>query len=90
MAVVERVHCVLCGYDVRPKRIGLAADGSYDSEAAVLHDMGVRVDTIGGRGRLTVERKPVTIPIAVGLLAAIDAARARVVADLQAAGVDVE
>ena len=90
MAVVEKLHCVLCGYDVRPQRIGLSADGSYDPEAAVQHDMGIRVDTIGGRGRLTVERKPVTIPAAIGLLAAIDAARARVVADLQAAGVEVE
>ncbi len=90
MGVLERVCCPSCGYHAKLSRFGLTPAGVYDSAEAVPHDMTMRIDHFEGRGRIRVEYRPVTVPVALGLLAAIDAARARVVADLQAAGVDVE
>jgi hypothetical protein len=84
----EAVHCVLCGFYVPLRRMGMDVNGKHDSDST--HDMVMQVRHYGGRGRITVEKQPVTVPVAIGLLAAIDAARARVVADLQAAGVEVE
>lgn len=90
MGVLERACCPTCGYHAKLSRFGLTADGVYNSDIAVSHDMEMRIDHFEGRGRIRVEKRPVTIPIALGLLAALDAARARVRADLQAAGVELD
>lgn len=86
VAVVTKLRCVLCGLDRRPAQLGLAEDGSYDAATALPNEMTLRIDTIGGRGRLSVDRQPVPLPTAYGLRSALQAALARVEADIVAAG----
>lgn len=87
MAVYRRVSCVACGYDVKPARLGLSEDGQFDSDAAP-REMNLRIDHIGGRGMLRVERVPLPANIAIGLRDMLRARLAQVEAELAAAGIE--
>jgi len=86
MAICQRVSCVVCGYDVKPARLGLREDGSFDPEAAP-REMNMRIDHIGGRGMLRVERVPLPVHMALGLRAMLQARLDQIDAELAAAGV---
>lgn len=86
MATRKTVHCSLCGFDVSPGRLGLTDKGEYDAEAAPRHEMSLRTDTIGGYRKLTVTREPLPMPFALGLRAALQAALARVEAEIVEGG----
>lgn len=72
----------MCGYDVKPGRIGLTEGGDYDPEQAPQHELELRVDDIGGRGHLTVEKQALPLPFALGMRDALKAALARVEAEI--------
>lgn len=80
------VRCSLCGWDRPPAALGLAADGSYDAAHAHENEMTLRIDTFGGPRRITVERQPVPLATAYGILDALKAAVGRVEADIVEAG----
>lgn len=82
MATRKTVHCTLCGYDVKLDRIGLTDRGEYDAESAPQHEVNFRVDTFGGPKKLTVTREPLPMPFALGMRAALQAALARVEAEI--------
>jgi len=86
VAVRTYVHCVLCGYDVKPARLGLREDGVYDATTAPAHVPELRVDHIGGRGKLAVEKLALPMPFALGVREALRAALARVEAEILEAG----
>lgn len=80
------MHCTLCGFDVKPQRLGLTEAGVFDSESAPQHALALRVDDIGGRGHLKVTKEPLPIPFAYGMRDALKAALARVNAEIAEAG----
>lgn len=86
MAVHVTLRCTLCGIDRKPSAFGLDDEGAYDPDNAHENEMSLRIDTIGGRGCLTVERQPVPLATAYGILDALKAAVARVEADIVDAG----
>ena len=88
MATRQYVHCVGCGYDVKPQRLGLLESGAYDPEMAPAHPLALRLDHFGGRGRLHVEKLPLPLPFAYGMRDALKAALARVNAEIAEAGGD--
>ena len=83
MAIREYLRCV-CGWNRPPKALGIQADGTF--KPVYPFTTSLRVDTIGGRGRLTVERIPMPLYIAQGLRAALRAALEQVEADIVEAG----
>lgn len=85
MGVHQTIHCVACGWDVRPDRLGLTDTGAYDPAEAPQHALNVRLTHIGGRGRIRVERVPLPMPFAIGMRDALRAALARVEAEIAAA-----
>ncbi len=88
MATRQYVHCTLCGFDVKPQRLGLTEAGVFDNESAPAHGLAMRVDHFGGRGRLRVTKEPLPIPFAYGIRDALKAALARVNAEIAEAGGD--
>ena len=88
MGVVDSVHCVLCGFDVRPDRLGLSAAGAYDLIEGTPHPLELRRRTYGGRARIPVEKLPLPLPFAYGMRDALKAALARVNAEIAEAGGD--
>jgi hypothetical protein len=90
VGVRQTIHCVLCGWDVAPSRLGLGARGEYDTENAPQHEMGVRLTTFGGRANITVRREPLPLEFAYGLRRALKAALARVEADIAEVGGEAE
>lgn len=82
MGQYVRLRCTLCGHDRPQAAFGLDTKGAYDPDSGFDTEMSLRIDTIGGRGRLTVERQPVPLAIAYGILDALKAAVARVEADI--------
>lgn len=86
MADKHTVSCVVCGYDVKPSRLGLRDDGSFVS--VVPREMSLRIDHFGGRGRITVERVPLPVNIAIGLRDMLRARLEQVEAELAAAGIE--
>jgi hypothetical protein len=85
VAQVERLRCPACGLVRSAKHFGINDDGEFDPELAVHHDLVLRIDTIGGRGRLAVEYQPLPLPLARALRDAIAAALARLDAEITAA-----
>ena len=63
--------------------------GAYDPNIAA-HDMTLRIDHFLGRGRITVERGPVPMNYAYGLRSALQAALARVEADIVEGGGELD
>lgn len=86
MGVVDSVHCVLCGFDVRPDRLGLSPAGAYDLIEAPNHSLELRRRLYGGRARITVEKLPLPLPFAYGMRDALKAALARVNVEIAEAG----
>lgn len=86
MARHETIRCIVCGYDVKPQRLGLTENGAYPSDDAVAHELSVRITTIGGRARCSVERQPLPLPYAIGMRDALRSALGRVEAEIAAAG----
>lgn len=76
------LHCVACGYDVTPERLGLSATGAYDHAEAPQHTLSVRLDHFRGRGNIKTERAPLPLPFALGMRDALRAALARVEAEI--------
>jgi hypothetical protein len=85
VARVERLRCPACGLVRSPKHFGINEEGEFDPELLVHHDLVLRVDTIGGRGRLTVEHEPLPLPLARALRDAIAATLERLNAEIRAA-----
>lgn len=81
MADRVQLRCVLCGTDRSPRYFGLDEEGEY-AGAAAPHEMSLRVNHFGGRARITVDRAPLPLNLAVGLRDALKAALARVEADI--------
>lgn len=90
MGVHESLRCVACGHDRRPSAFGLTARGDFDADTAPPNELSLRRDTIGGRGRLTVERVSVPLPIALGLRDMLRYRLAQVEDELRAAGVELD
>jgi hypothetical protein len=88
MRTHQYVRCVLCGHTVKPERLGLTETGAYDSAAAPAHTLEVRLDHLGGRAALRVEKLPLPLPFAYGMRDALKAALARVNAEIAEAGGD--
>jgi hypothetical protein len=86
MGVHQTVHCVLCGFDVKPERLGLQKDGQYNEADAPQHEMSVRLTDIGGRGHIAVTRVPLPMEFAYGLRRALQVALARVEGEIAASG----
>lgn len=86
MATRDSVHCALCGFDVKPARLGLAEAGGYDVDAAVPHPLALRRRHYGGRASITVEELALPLPFAYGMRDALKAALARVNAEIAEAG----
>lgn len=87
MAIFERLRCPACGYDRRREGFGLTPDGDFDAANAQENEGSVRVDRIGGRGRLTVERLPLPLRFALGMRDMLRFRLARLEAEIRAAGV---
>lgn len=85
MAVVERLRCPLCGLTGTLARFGINDEGVFDPELLRQHDLVLRIDTIGGRGRLDVEHQPLPLPLAQALRAALAEALARLDAEITSA-----
>lgn len=64
MAVVVKLRCPGCGRDCLPSRFRLTDEGAYEGG---VHELSLRVDHIGGRGRLRVDRQPLPLNMARGL-----------------------
>lgn len=79
-----RVRCPSCGWDRPPKALGLAEDGFFEPDARV-HELSLRIDHIGGRGRLRVERAPLPLAFAIGLRDMLRAALAHIEAEIREA-----
>lgn len=77
-----RIRCPTCGFDNKPHRLGLDSEGDYRPGDAEPHQLSLRVDTIGGRGRLQVERQPLPLRSAYGVRDALRAALERVEAEI--------
>jgi hypothetical protein len=88
VASITYVCCPGCGRGQKPERFGLDASGRFDPNLAALNEPGLRIDHIGGRGKLRVERQPLPLPIALGLRAMLVARLAQLDAELAAAGVE--
>jgi hypothetical protein len=86
MVTRTTLHCVLCGYDHALQRFGLTADGAFDPVNAPQHELTMRIDTYGGPRHLAVARQPVSLAVAYGMRDALQAALARVEADIAQAG----
>ncbi len=82
MAVRETLHCVLCGHDRPLKAFRLTPEGAFEGPARELF---LRIDTIGGRAKLTVDRVAVPLYFALGMRAALKAALASIEADIEEA-----
>lgn len=67
------------------RRFGINDDGEFDPETFHHHDLVLRIDTIGGRGRLEVEHQPLPLPLAHALRAALVEALARLDAEITSA-----
>jgi hypothetical protein len=81
MAQVERIRCPLCGLFRNPKRLGITEEG-FDPELLPQHDLTLIIDTIGGRGKLSCEHRPLPLATAQALRAALAEALARLDAEL--------
>lgn len=88
MASVTYVCCPGCGRAQRPARLGLNATGAFDTYIAAPNELSLRIDHIGGRGKLWVERQACPIPIAIGLRDMLRARLQQVEEELAAAGVE--
>jgi hypothetical protein len=73
----------MCGWDRKLGALGLTDDGCFEPVHA--NELSLRLDHIGGRGRLRVERLPLPLPFAIGMRDALRAALARVEAEIAAA-----
>lgn len=90
MAVRETLRCVLCSHDRPMVAFGLTPRGAFDPVNAYQNEMSLRRDTIGGRGRLSVERVSVPLPIALGIRDMLRYRLAQVNAEIRAAGVELD
>jgi hypothetical protein len=88
MAVCQRIRCPACGFDRKLAAFGITLEGVFDAANAQPNELSLRVDHIGGRGRLRVERHPLPVHLAIGLRAALRARLAQIDAELAAAGID--
>lgn len=88
MASVTYVCCPGCGRAQKPERLGLNTIGAFDTDIAAPNELGLRIDHIGGRGKLRVERQPLPVAIAIGLRDMLRARLEQVEAELAAAGVE--
>jgi hypothetical protein len=87
VAVVTYVCCPGCGRGQPPARLGLSTGGRFDPDTAAPNELSLRIDHIGGRGMLRVERQPLPLPFAIGIRDMLRARLERVEAELAAAGV---
>ena len=88
MASVTYVCCPACGRAQKPARFGLNTAGNFDAGLAAPNELSLRIDHIGGRGMLRVERQPAPIPIALGLLEMLRARTSQIEEELRAAGIE--
>ena len=88
MASVTYVCCPACGRAQKPARLGLNASGAFDERIAAPNELSLRVDHIGGRGMLRVEKLAAPLEIALGLRDMLRTRLGQVEAELRAAGID--
>jgi hypothetical protein len=84
MAEVQRLRCPACGMPRHQRCFGIGESG-FDPDLYPDHDLELMIDTIGGRGRLSVEHRPVTYQQAVAQRDCLRAALERVEAEITAA-----
>lgn len=89
MGTFIRMRCPACGADRRPTNFGLTPSGAFDSSTAYPNELCLRIDTIGGRGRLCVERTAAPVALALGMREMLRFRLAQVEAELRAAGVEL-
>ena len=80
------VRCPSCGWDRRPAGLALGPDGQFLDNKPT--ELSMRIDHIGGRGKLRVERLPLPLPFALGLRDMLLRRLEQVEAELRAAGVE--
>lgn len=84
------VSCPACGRAQRPSRFGLDDAGRFDAETAPANESGLRIDHIGGRAQLRVERQALPVHFALGLREMLKARLAQLDQELADAGVVLE
>lgn len=90
MGVHESLRCPGCGHDRPARAFGLTSRGDFDQASAPENELSLRRDTIGGRGKLSVERLAAPLPFALGLRDMLRYRLAQVEAELRAAGVELD
>lgn len=89
MAVCEFLRCPGCGLDKKAAQFGLTPSGKFDPLTAQPNELTLRRTTIGGRGKCSVERFPVSAEVALGMRDMLKYRLAQIEADLLAAGVEI-
>lgn len=89
MATFERARCPSCGRDCKTELLGLTPQGDFDPDNAQPNELSRRIDHIGGRGRLRVERVPLDARHALGIRAMLKHRLEQVENELREGGVEI-
>lgn len=89
MGVYERLRCPCCSHDRPAVAFGLTPQGDFDAENAYANELSRRIDHIGGRGRLRVERVPLDARHALGIRNMLKYRLEQVENELREGGVEI-
>lgn len=81
------MRCPACGWDRHPKFLGIHQD-AFELQAYPKHRLERIVRVFGGRGSLSVEKRPLGLELATALFQALSVALTRLGESLRAAGVE--
>jgi hypothetical protein len=85
MARVVKLYCAGCGSPRSLSRFGINEDFEFDAAQRPAYELRLRIDEIGGRGRLVVDREPMPLPAARALRASMAEALAQLDAEIEGA-----
>ena len=85
MARVVKLYCAGCGSPRSLARFGINEEFEFNADRRPAYELQLRVDEIGGRGRLVVDREPMPLAAARALRDSMAEALAQLDAEIKGA-----